>query len=91
MTLSDFFVRVIDVFGKKTFTEMFCSTRKQKVVYARWIVAYYLRENLSYKQWQIGNYLNKKRASINQYLTNFSYCYRYKENFRNLADKVLKE
>jgi hypothetical protein len=89
--LRDFFVRVIDVFGKDVFMLVFRKTRAKKVVYARFLVAHYLRTELRYKHWQIAEYLNQPRQTITTYLTKYYSWYEYNKEFRNLADKVLKD
>ena len=91
MMLSDFFVSVIDVFGKDVFMLMFVKNRAQRVVYARCIVAYYLNTKLQYRHWQIAEYLNQPRSTITVYLTKYHDWYKRNKFFRNLADKVLKE
>lgn len=91
MILSDFFVSVIEVFGKDVFMLMFAKNRAKRVVYARSIVAYYLKTKLRYRHWQIAEYLNQPLSIITSYLTRYHYWYKRNKSFRNLADKVLKE
>lgn len=81
--------KIKECFGDAVFNILTTDTRKSKVVYARMIVAKFLRMH----DWtivDIGGYLNKDHATVSYYLKKFEIEYDYNAEIRELANKILK-
>lgn len=89
MTYEEIRSRVTDVCGIEVGLNFLNQSRKRKYLYPRIIVAYHLLTQ-GWKTVDIGYMLNRDHSTISYYFKMYEYEYRYNEEFRNLADEILK-
>lgn len=77
-------------FDESVISQLCSHTRKRIVHYCRLLATQCCMEKYETKA-EIANKLNRNHSTICYYEKNFQNEYEYNKEFRNLADKVLKE
>lgn len=77
-------------FDESVISQICSKTRKRIVHYCRMLATECCMEKYETKA-EIANKLNRDHSTIVYYAKNFHKEYKYNKEFRNLADKVLKE
>lgn len=90
MTYEEIKNRVTDVCGIEVGLNFTKKTNKREYLYPRMIVAYHLRmQGWFYND--IAYMLNRDQTTVVYYIKKYNDEYRHNYDFRNLADKILKE
>ena len=89
MTYEEIRNRVTDICGIDVGLNFTNKSNKRSYLYPRMVVAYHLRtQSLTYED--IGYMLNRDHSTIMYYIKKYDDEYRYNEEFRKLADEILK-
>lgn len=91
MNLGDVLSRIKAYYGGDVINNLNTCKKYKKHVYARMVVSYYLKNKENYSLTKIASFLKIHIAAISHYLKKYDDEYEYNKEFRNFADKVLKE
>jgi chromosomal replication initiation ATPase DnaA len=89
MTYDEIRSKVADVCGAEIELNFVNQSNKRKYLYPRIVVAYHLFTQ-GWRIVDIGYVLNRDHSTISYYIKRYDDEYRYNEEFRNLADEILK-
>lgn len=89
MKFEELLDRVYDVCGAIVGNNFRNKSKQRIYLFPRMIVAYHLRTQ-GWTVSDIGFMLNRNHSTISYYLKKYDDEYRFNEDFRNLADEILK-
>lgn len=91
MNLGDVLSRIKAYYGGDVINNLDTCKKTQEAVYARMVVSYYLKNKEYYSLTDIARVFKIHKSAICRYLKKYDDEYEYNKEFRNFADKVLKE
>lgn len=91
MNLGDVLSRIKAYYSDDVINNLDTCKKNKEYVYARRVVSYYLKNKEYYSLTQIAKFLKIHITAISHYLKKYDDEYEYNKEFRNFADKVLKE
>ena len=89
MKYEELIERVVSVCGLDVGLNFTKKTNRRAYLYPRMIIAYHLR-TMGWTIYNIAYMLNRDHSTIMYYLKKYDDEYRFNEDFRNLADEILK-
>lgn len=90
MTPVEIQVRIKELFGEQTLRDVFSLSRKKEINFLRNIICNHLYAE-GWKVVDIADYINRKHPAVCHYIKIYPHEYKYNEEFRKLADKILKD
>ena len=91
MNLDDVLIRIKAYYGGDVIKSLDTCLKYKEHVYARMVVSYYLKNKEYYSLTDIASFFKIHKSAICRYLKKYDDEYEYNKEFRNFADKVLKE
>jgi chromosomal replication initiation ATPase DnaA len=74
-----------------TYTDVLSSSREQELLFARMMIAKFLRQYTGYSLTKIGSLVNRNHSTITHYLKNWDSEFRFNWVFRNFAESLGRE